>query len=121
MEEPSSQLVISSAVRRGELSGLTVHSASTRYEKLGGIWAVTRRPLISFDSMMSAQLSTQLCCAASRSNDYCTVSVTVRVCRKDPLVAVMVKVLVPAEVCFAVFTVRVDVVVAAETGFGLKL
>jgi hypothetical protein len=32
----------------------------------------------------------------------------------------MVKVLVPAGVGFAVFTVRVDVVVARATGFGLK-
>ena len=48
-------------------------------------------------------------------------SVTVWVCRKDPLVAVIVKVLVPAGVGFAVFTVRVEVAVAIATGFGLKL
>ena len=48
-------------------------------------------------------------------------SVTVWVWRKDPLVAVIVKVPVPVEVCFAVLTVRVEVpAFDTATGFGLK-
>ena len=49
-------------------------------------------------------------------------TVTVWVCRKDPLVAVMVKVLVPVGVRVLVLTVRVEVPpLGTETGFGLKL
>ena len=47
---------------------------------------------------------------------------TVWVCRKDPLVAVMVKVLVPEGVRLVVPTVRVEVPpLDTATGFGLKL
>ena len=58
---------------------------------------------------------------AVRPDDYCTIRLTVWVCCKDPLVAVMLRVLVPVGVLLLVVTVSVELAVPVSvTGFGLK-